>query len=104
MVLNSVKCHSIYFGKNSENEKALQKKTYVRKALSSLTNYLNDSEEKLIFNATVKSQFNYCPLVWMFCSRQTSNVIKTLHEGALRLVLNDHFSDFEALLRKGNDV
>ena len=68
-------------------------------ALSLLTNYLNDSEEKLIFNAIIKSQFSYCPLVWMFCSRETSSMINKLHERALRLVLNDHVGDFEALLR-----
>ena len=51
----------------------------------------------------MKSQFSYCPLVLMFCSRQT-NMINKLHERALRLVLNDHVSDFEALLRKSNDI
>ena len=39
----------------------------------------------------------------MFCSRQTNNMINKLHERALRLVLNHHVSDFEALLRKSND-
>ena len=73
-------------------------------ALSRLTNYLNDSEKKLIFDAILKSQFSYCPLVWMFCSRQTNNMINKLHERALRLVLNDHISDFETLLHKSNDI
>ena len=40
----------------------------------------------------------------MFCSRQTNNLIKKLHERALRLVLNDRVSDFEALSRKSNDI
>ena len=73
-------------------------------ALSRLTNYLNDSGRKLIFNAIIKSHFSYCSLVRMFCSRQTNNMINKLHERALRLVLNDHVSDFEAVLRKSNDV
>ena len=49
-------------------------------ALSSLINYLNDSKKKMIFNALLKSQFSYCPLVWMFCSRQTNNMINKIHE------------------------
>ena len=54
-------------------------------ALSRLTNYLNDSEKKqLIFNAIIKSQFSYCPLLWMFCFRQTNNMINKLHETALK--------------------
>ena len=40
----------------------------------------------------------------MFCSRQTNNMMNKLHERALRLVLNDHVSNLEALLRKNNDV
>ena len=40
-------------------KKASQKKS----ALSRISNQLNDSEKNLIFNAVVKSQFNYFPLV-----------------------------------------
>ena len=32
-------------------------------ALSRLINYLNNSKNKIIFNALIKSQFSYCPLV-----------------------------------------
>ena len=40
----------------------------------------------------------------MFCSRQRNNLINKLHERALRLVLNDRVSDFEALPRKSSDI
>ena len=30
-------------------------------ALPRLTNYLNNSQKKMIFNALIKSQFSYCP-------------------------------------------
>ena len=40
----------------------------------------------------------------MICSRQTKNMTNKLHERALRFVLDDHVSDFEALLRRSNDV
>ena len=72
--------------------------------MSRLINYLNDSKKKIIFNALIKSQFSYCPLVWMFCSRQTNNMINKIHERALRIVLNDHFSDFETMLLNMNDI
>ena len=70
-------------------------------ALSRLINYLNDSEKKMIFNALIKLQFSHCPLVWIFCSRKTNNKI---HERATRIVLNDHISDFETMLRNMNDI
>ena len=36
--------------------------------------------------AFVISQFNYCPLTWMFHNRTLNNKINKLHERALRLV------------------
>ena len=50
----------------------------------------------------VTSQFNYCPLVWMFCNRTMNNKIDRLHERALRLVYKDENLTFEELLEKDN--
>ena len=52
----------------------------------------------------VKSQFSYCPLVWMFCSRTSNNMINKVHERALKVILNNHERDFETLLQNNNDV
>ena len=52
----------------------------------------------------MKSQFSYCPLVWMFRSRTTNNMINKERERALRVVLDDHTSDFKTLLQNNNDV
>ena len=68
-------------------------------ALSKISNQLNDSEKNL-FNAVVKSQFNYCPLVWIFCSKISNNMINKVHERALRVILGDDLSTFESLLQK----
>ena len=40
----------------------------------------------------------------MFCSRQTSNMINKIHERALRMVLNNHISDFEVMLLNIDDI
>ena len=40
----------------------------------------------------------------MFHSRQTNHKINKLHERALRIVYNDHFSSFEELLSKDKSV
>ena len=50
--------------------------------------------------AFIKSQFRYCPLVWMFCGTQTNARTNHVHEGALRGVCNDEISPFEELLGK----
>ena len=52
----------------------------------------------------IKSQFNYCPLVWMFCSRSLNNMINKVHERSLRMISDDYSSDFEELLDNNNDI
>ena len=52
----------------------------------------------------IESQFNYCPLIWMFYSRTINNKIDRLHERALRIVYSDFKSSFEGLLMKGNSL
>ena len=56
--------------------------------------------KKLVFNTMVKSLFSYCPLVWMFHSRTSSNRINKVHGLELSVVLNVHTSDFKTLLQK----
>ena len=73
-------------------------------ALSKFSNHLNDSQKRLVLNSIVKSQFSYCPFVWMFCSRTFNSMINKVHERALRVILNNHGSDFETLLQNNNDV
>ena len=46
----------------------------------------------------VTSNFNYCPLTWMFHNRTLNNKINRLHERALRLVYNDASLSFQELL------
>ena len=69
-----------------------------------LSNHLKDSQKWLVLNSIVKSQFSYYPVAWMFCSRTSNNMINKVHERALRVILNDHESEFETLLHINNDV
>ena len=47
-----------------------------------LSPYLNTNKRKTISTAMVKSQLNYCPLVWMFFPRRSSNLINKVQESA----------------------
>ena len=73
-------------------------------ALIRIANYMNFDQRKLLFNAFFLSQFQYCPLVWMFHSRTINNKINRLHERALRVIYTDHTSTFEELLTKDKSV
>ena len=50
----------------------------------------------------IESQFNYCPLIWMFHSQTIINKSNRLHERAVRIVYSDFKSSFEGLLLKEN--
>ena len=69
-------------------------------ALARIANYTNKDESRLILKAVIESQFQYCPLVWMFHSRTLNNRINRLHERALRLAYTEAHLSFEELLRK----
>ena len=51
-----------------------------------------------------ESQFSYCLLLWMFCSRKLNHKINRLHERALRIENADYTSSFEDLLIKDGTV
>ena len=55
-------------------------------------------------NAFFKSQFSYCPLVWMYHSRANNNKINRLHEPCLRIIYSDKQSSFQTLLEKDGSV
>ena len=52
----------------------------------------------------IKSQFSYCPSIWMFSSRQSNNLINKVHERSLRLITNNQNSSFETLFQNNKDI
>ena len=73
-------------------------------ALARVVKLLPFNRSRELMKTFVESQFSYCPLVWMFCSRKMNRKINHIHERALRLVYNDYSSTFEELLRKDKTV
>ena len=52
-------------------------------ALARVTPYMGTAKKHILMNAFFISQFNYCPLVWMFHSRTNNIKINRLHERCL---------------------
>ena len=71
-------------------------------ALARISSYMCTKQKRRILKAFITSQFGYCPLIWMFCSRNLNNRINRLHERALRIVYNDYNLSFSELLEKDN--
>ena len=62
------------------------------------------SKRKALMKTFVISQFNYCPLVWMFHSRKLNHHINSIHERALRVTYQNYQSTFLQLLQKDNSA
>ena len=67
-----------------------------------LSKFLTTETKILIYKSFIKSSFNFCPLVWHFCSKTSSAKMEKLQYRALRLVFNDFDSSYETLLERVN--
>ena len=67
-------------------------------ALTRMTNILNHFRKNTLVKLFIKGQFNYCPLLWMFCSRSSNNLINKTHEMALSLTSEINDIPFNELL------
>ena len=71
--------------------------------LARITKFTSLFQRKTLLNSFVKSQFSYCPLIWMFISKGLNKKINRIHEKSLRLVLNDHRSTLDEMLDTLNE-
>ena len=69
-------------------------------ALARATSVMSLSKKRTLMNSFFKSQFNYCPLIWMCDSRENNSKINRLHESYSRIIYNDKQSSFNELLEK----
>ena len=73
-------------------------------ALTRMANILNPFQKNTLFKSFINGQFNYCPLLWMFCSRSSNNLINKIHERALSLTSEINDFPFNELLFIDNEV
>ena len=73
-------------------------------ALARVTPFMNLSKRRLLMNSFFKTQFIYCPLIWMCHSRENNRRINRLHEICLKTIYNNEQSSFNGLLEKGGSA
>ena len=73
-------------------------------AISRIARYMSFEKRKLLIKSFFDSQFEYCPLTWMFHSRKLHNRINDLHYRALRLIYKESSMTFYELLEKDGSV
>ena len=69
-------------------------------ALIRLKQFLSFEAKKVLVNSYFYSNFNYCPLVWMFSSAKSLNKIESLQKRALRHLYSDYESPYDTFLAK----
>ena len=70
--------------------------------LQPLKGSLNNASQLSICKSFIVSNFNYCPLVWMFTSKSSLSKLEDIQKRALRIVLDDYTSDYHELLNKAD--
>ena len=75
---------------------------YKLHALRRIRKYLSLEEAKLLCNAFINSQFNYAPLVWMFCRKKQYLKIQKTHHKVLKVIYNSN-KNYDELLRDNNE-
>ncbi len=63
-----------------------------------LSKFLTSDNKILIYKSFIRSNFNFCPLVWHFCSKTNSDKLEKIQHRALRITFNDFSSSYETLL------
>ena len=69
-------------------------------AFSRLDTYISRPQALLICNALILSNFNYCPLIWLFSMKAADNEINRTQKRALRILFKDYDYSFDELLEK----
>ena len=59
---------------------------------------LDYNSRMAIYKTFIMSNFNYCPVIWMFTSIASLSKLETLQKRAFRFVLNDYESTYQNLL------
>ena len=70
--------------------------------LQRLSKFLNENTRLTVFKSFVRSNLNFCPIIWHFCSQTNTEKLEKLQYRALRIVYNDYPFSYEDLLHRVN--
>ena len=76
---------------------------YKLHALTRIRKYLTLDKAILLGNTFINSQFNYAPLIWMFCRKTLYHKIEKIHHRTLKVIYQSEES-YENLLLESSSV
>ena len=62
--------------------------------------YLNFESRKAVYHAFIMSTFNFCPLVWHFCSKSNTEKLERIHFRALKFIFQDFEASYDDLISR----
>ena len=69
-------------------------------AFSRINYFITTQQVVSVYNAVLLSNFNYCPLIWIFCNTGANKQTDRTHKRALQNLYTDYESSFEAFLSR----
>ena len=84
-------------------ENLCRKAQYKLHALRRIRKFLTIEKAKMLGNAFIDSQFNYAPLLWMFCRKTLYSKIEKIHHRTLKVIYQSN-DTYENLLLQSNTV
>ena len=92
------------FDFNSHITKICREASKRLNAFRRISKYLTKAQKSTLISSFFYSHFNYCPLVWMFSSKESNTKIEKLHTRALQIIHYDFSSPYETLLLHDNST
>ena len=80
----------------------VRKTQYKLHALRRIRKFLTIEKAKILGNTFIDSQFNYAPLIWMFCRKTLYSKIQKIHHRTLKVVYGIGDSYKNLLLRSNS--
>ena len=84
-------------------ENLCRKAQYKLHALRRIRKFLTIEKAKMLGNAFIDSQFNYAPLLWMFCRKTLYSKIEKIHHKAWKVIYESN-DTYDNLLLESNTV
>ena len=66
--------------------------------------YLDKQCKNMIYNSYISSNFNYCPLVWMFTGKLNLDKLENLNKRALRFIEIQNDMPYEELCKEAKKL
>ena len=84
-------------------ENLFRKAQYKLHTLRRIRRFLSLEKAKILGNAFIASQFNYTPLLWMFCRKTLYSKIEKIHHKTLKTIYESNDTG-DNLLLESNTV